>query len=287
MIVVTGATGQLGSLVVEELLKLAPPGGIGVSVRDPSKASRLANRGVRVRHGDFTRPETLADAFQGATQILMVSSNAAAYGGDTKAQHRSAIDAARAAGAERVVYTSHMGVSATSAFPPMHDHAATEAMLRESGLTWTALRNGFYAESAPLYFGDALSSGVLKAPGDGKVSWAAHTDLAAAAARVLMNPGQFNGPTPPLVGAEALDFADMARLLSDLTGTSISRQVVSDEDTVAGLTASKMPPAVVQIVIGFYRAARAGEFIAQDSTLAELIQRQTASMREVLAATAL
>jgi len=92
-------------------------------------AGALTALGVRVRHGDFEDPKSLQHAYEGATQLLMVSSNAGASGGDPRAQHRTAIDAARHVGARRIVYTSHMAASATSAFPPMHDHAATEAML--------------------------------------------------------------------------------------------------------------------------------------------------------------
>ncbi len=161
MIIVTGATGQLGRAIVESLVERVPASQVGASVRDPAKASALAALGVRVRRGDFDDPASLAHAFEGATQVLIVSSNASAYGGDPLAQHRSAIEAARAAGARRIVYTSHMAASSASLFPPMLDHVATEEMLRESGLAWTALRNGFYASSGMMFIGDALKTGAL------------------------------------------------------------------------------------------------------------------------------
>ncbi len=194
MIIVTGATGNLGHAIVEKLVGRIPAKQVGVSVRDPAKATRLKALGVRVRHGDFDKPESLRLAFEGAAQVLMVSSNAAAYGGNPLAQHRSAIEAARAAGARRIVYTSHMGASDTSAFPPMRDHYATEDILRQSGLAWTALRNGFYASSGFSMMGDAFKTGIVDAPVDGKVSWTAHADLAEAAAIILANEGRYNGP---------------------------------------------------------------------------------------------
>ncbi len=132
MIIVTGASGQLGRAIVEKLVERVPVSQVGASVRDPEKASTLA--ALRVRRGDFADPASLSDAFEGATQVLIVSSNASAYGGDPLAQHRAAIEAARAAGAGRVVYTSHMAASSASLFPPMLDHAATEEMLSQSGL---------------------------------------------------------------------------------------------------------------------------------------------------------
>ena len=162
MIIVTGASGQLGHAIVEKLAGLVPAGGIGASVRDPSRAQDLAALGVRVRQGDFEDPASLTHAFEGATQVLMVSSNAASRGGDALAQHRVAIAAAREAGARRIVYTSHMAASPNSAFRPMHDHAATEAMLARSGLAWTALRNGFYAASGLAIMAEAFKTGLFE-----------------------------------------------------------------------------------------------------------------------------
>lgn len=283
MIIVTGATGELGSLIVERLLDLIPAERIGASVRDPDKASDLTKRGVRVRRGDFAEPDSLAGAFEEATQLLIVSSNARVYGGDTLAQHRAAIDAARAAGARRIVYISHMAAGPSSAFPPMHDHAATEDMLRTSGVAWTALRNGFYAESVPMYLGDAASTGALEAPEDGKVAWTAHADLAAAAARILADEGRFDGPTPPLTAREALDFGDIAKILTGLTGHRVERRTIADSALENRLAARGLPPAVIAITLGMYRAARADEFAAATPTLASLLGREPATLRQVLA----
>lgn len=223
---------------------------IGVSVRDPSKANDLAARGVRVRRGDFGDSASLADAFEGVKQVLIVSSNAAAGGGDPLAQHRNAIRAAKAAGARRIVYTSHMGASANSAFPPMRGHAATEAM--------------------------------LAAPADGKVSWTAHADLAAGAARILGHEGRFDGPTPPLTAGEALDLADIAAVLSKQTGRVIERRIVADDGHSARLAGFGLPRPAVDITLGLFRASRAHEFEAVDPTLAMLLSRQPTAMRDLL-----
>ena len=283
MIIVTGATGTLGHFIVEALLARLPADQIGASVRDPAKADAIAQRGVRVRHGNFAEPASLASAFEGASQLLLVSSNARAYGGDALAQHRAAIDAAKAAGARRIVYTSHMGASASSAFAPMHDHAATEAMLRDSGIAWTALRNGFYASSLAMMIGDAAKSGVLSAPRDGKVAWTAHRDLGAAAAAVLAEEGRFEGPTPPLTAAAALDLADIAAVLADLHARPIARQIISDDEQAARMAARGVPPTAIAITLGLYRAARDGEFAAVDPTLATLLGRAPTTVRETLA----
>ncbi|WP_224366413.1 SDR family oxidoreductase [Hyalangium versicolor] len=283
MIVVTGATGQLGRLIVEKLVTRVPVDRVAVSVRDVQKAQDLAARGVRVRRGDFADPKSLAHAFEGASQVLMISSNAAATGGDTLAQHRSAIDAARSAGARRIVYTSHMAASHSSEFPPMLHHAATEQMLGESGLAWTALRNGFYAASAMLLLGKGLQTGVFEAPPDGKISWTTHAELAEAAAVILANEGQYNGPTPPLTAAQALDFGELCDSVSSVLGRPLRRSIVSEDEMRAKLTASGMPAYAVAVSLGLYRASRNGEFAAVDPTLRKLLGRAPTSMREVIA----
>jgi uncharacterized protein YbjT (DUF2867 family) len=282
MIVVTGATGQLGGAIVRALVQRVPVSEVGASARDPEKAAGLSALGVRVRKGDFSEPESLAHAFEGATQVLLISSNAAAFGGDALAQHQSAIIAARAAGARRIVYTSHMAASAASAFPPARDHAATEEMLRASGLAWTSLRDGFHAASAAWMLGEALKTGTHAAPEDGKVCWTAHADLAQAAAAILADEGRFDGPTPALTGNELLDFADLTQLASSLLGRPIQRKTLTNAEFESKLGASSAPPGVAAISLGFYRASQSGEFARIDPTLEQLIGRRPTSMRELL-----
>lgn len=283
MIVITGATGQLGRLLVEQLVRRVPARQVGASVRDLGKAAALEALGVRVRQGDFNDPASLRHSFEGAEQVLIVSSNARAQGGDSLAQHRSAIDAARAVGARRIAYTSHMGASARSAFPPMLDHAATEDMLRLSGLAWTALRHGFYAASGIARMEEALKTGVLEAPADGKVSWAAHADLAEAAAIIMAHEGRYDGPTPPLTGAEALDLADLAGIASALLQRPVHRHTIGNEDLRAKIVARGAPGPAVDIALGLYTASRNGEFAQVDPTLERLLGRRPMAMRDLLA----
>ncbi len=284
MIVVTGASGQLGHAIVEALATRMPATEIGASVRDPGRVADLAALGVRVRRGDFADPPSLADAFEGAAQVLMVSSNVASRGGDARAQHRDAIAAARAAGVQRIVYTSQMAASPRSAFPPMLDHAATEAMLADAGMAWTALRNGFYASSGIALMRDWRETGAIEAPADGKVAWTAHADLAEAAAAILARPGRFDGPTPPLTASEALDLEDMAAVACDLRGAPVTRTVISDATARARMTARGLPEPVIGIALGLYEAARGGEFAMLDPALERLLGRRPTPFRDVLAA---
>ncbi|HYQ29967.1 MAG TPA: NAD(P)H-binding protein, partial [Polyangiaceae bacterium] len=242
MIAITGATGKLGGAVVKALLEKAPGTHLVASAREPEKAQALAALGVEVRHGDFSLPETLGAAFRGATQVLLISSNAAAYGGNPLEQHHAAIEAAKKAGVKRVLYTSHMAASASSLFPPMLTHAKTEAMLAASGMRWTALRNGFYASSALDFIGDGLKAGRITLPADGKVVWTSHADLAVGSAAVLAQEGSFDGPLP-LTASVALDMSDIARTASQVLGREVQREVLSDEAFEEQLKSQGVPSA--------------------------------------------
>jgi NAD(P)H dehydrogenase (quinone) len=280
MIVITGATGQLGSLIVGSLLGRVPAEGVGVSVRDPSRAADLAERGVRVRRGDFSEPSSLADAFEGARQVLIVSANE--LGGKAVDAHISAIDAARAVGAERILYTSHQDASVDSLFAPMRDHAATEGYLAQAGTPFTSLRNGFYATTIPFLLGQALTTGEILAPADGPVSWTTPPDLAEAAAIILADPGRFDGPTPPLTAPEVFDLQGVADILTKLTGRTIRRTVVGDDEWATGLAAHGAPEALTTMMLGMFRAARRGEFSATDPTLGDLLGRPVTPLSSFL-----
>jgi uncharacterized protein YbjT (DUF2867 family) len=280
MIIVTGATGHLGRSVVEQLLTRVPAHQVGVSVRDPGKAQALAAHGVRVRHGDFTDAASLAHAFEGATQVLIVSVDK--MGDEAVKQHRAAIEAAVAAGARRILYTSHMGASAASRFEACRDHAVDEEALRTCGVPFTSLRNGFNAASAAQFVSHAVASGTLALPADGPVCWTAHADLAGAAAAILADEGRFDGPTPSLTAGQALDFDEIAAIAAEITGRPIKRVTVSDDDFRTQLTATGVPAAVAEQLLGIFAASRAGEFATADPTLADLLGREPTPLTAVL-----
>ncbi|MEY2930845.1 MAG: hypothetical protein RL033_1594 [Pseudomonadota bacterium] len=283
MIIVTGASGQLGRRIVEKLLARVSPEQVGVTLRDVRNARELGKLGVRVRQADYADPSSLAPAWQGASQLLLVSSNADAYGGDALAQHRSAIAAAKSAGVRRVIYTSQMAADPASVFQPARVHAATEAMLASSGLRWTSLRNGFYAASALAILKPALANGTLDILADGKIAWTSHDDLAEAAAAVLADEGRFEGPTPVLTAGETLGFSDLCTIASELLGRPIRSQLISEETFRASLQKFEVPATRVEIFISLYRASQRGEFDKTDPTLAQLIGRAPKTMRAILA----
>ncbi|MFF0119657.1 NmrA family NAD(P)-binding protein [Micromonospora arida] len=282
MIVVTGATGQLGSQIVDRLLDRLSPEAVGVSVRDADRAAGLAERGVRVRAGDFTDPATLGHAFEGADKVLIVS--AAIRGPGAFVANRAAIDAARAAGASRILYTSHQAASRDSLFAAQPTHAATEEHLAGLGVPFTSLRNGFYASTLSFSIGTALETGQLVAPADGPVSWTAHADLAEAAAVALTEDGVLDGVTAPLTASEMLDLEAVAAILSDITGRTVERVVADDDQWRAAAIERGMPAAAADFTLGIYRAAREKEFAVTDPTLETVIGHRPTPVRTVLEA---
>ncbi|GAA2812042.1 SDR family oxidoreductase [Kitasatospora aburaviensis] len=280
MIIVTGATGKLGRRTVERLLERVPADRVGVSVRDPRKAQDLADRGVRVRQGSFDDPDSLVHAFEEAEQLLLVSLDRT--GEECVNGHRTAIDAAVKAEVGRILYTSQTGAAHDSRFQACRDHARTEELLHATGLPWTALRNGFYAASALQFLESARHTGDIALPADGPVAWTGHDDLAEAIAAIILDEGRFEGPTPPLTGAAALDFSAVTEIASQATGRPFTRTVVPDDAFREQALAHGAPAPIADLILSIFAAARDGEFAAVDPTLAELIGREPATFRTQL-----
>jgi NAD(P)H dehydrogenase (quinone) len=280
MIVITGATGALNGATVEHLLKRVPADQIGVSVRDTAKAQHFADRGVRVRRGSYEDPAALLNSFEGADQVLLVSSS------DPHADSVSllsvGIDTAVAAGARRILYTSHQHTGLDSPFLPARHHAATEALLAGSGVAWTSLRNGFYAHSLDWVLGPWRETGVIATPAEGPVSWTERADEAEAAAVILAGERHFDGPVT-LTASAAVTFDDIAGIAAELTGRDIRRVVVDDENWVAEQVAQGTPEPMARFMLGFYQAAREGRFADVDPLLGELLGRQPRTVRDLLA----
>lgn len=285
MIVVTGATGHLGNAVAESLLRRVAAERIVASVREPDKASSLAARGVDVRMGNFDDPDRLAATFAGAEQVLIVSVDK--LGDEALRLHRNAIEAARDAGVRRILYTSHMGARVGSPFAPADQHAGTEAQLANSGLAFTSLRHGFYAESCLYMIEDGLKASELRVPEDGPVSWTARDDLADADAAILAGNGQWDGITAPLTAPQALTMAELAVLASNVTGREVRHVTVSDDKWRDGKISAGMPAIYADMLLGTFRAARRGDFAATDPALETVLGRPPRTMRDVLVASGL
>ncbi|GAA4265322.1 NAD(P)H-binding protein [Frondihabitans peucedani] len=285
MIVVTGAGGRLGGAVLTELLERIEPSDLGVSTTRPEEFGELAERGVRVRRGSFDDPASLRESFAGADRLLVVS--APRQGSEAVDAHRTAIDAARDAGVGRLFYTSHVGADSLSAFPPTVTHAATEVLLAESGVPFTSLRNGFYADTPLRLLQGAAETGELRVPVDAPVSWTQHRDLAPGIASLLVDES-VTDPAINLTAEAAFDLDTLADIASEALGRRISVTHLGDDEYRAELTAAGTPALGVTMMLGIFRASRQRHLGIVDPALARLIGRPTTSLvdtiRETLAA---
>jgi NAD(P)H dehydrogenase (quinone) len=282
-IIVTGASGALNGATVDHLLDHVPAEEVVVAVRDPAKAQRFADRGVEVRRGDYADPNSLPAAFDGADQLLLVSSSDPQA--DAVSLHRAAIDAAVTAGVGRILYTSHQGAAPDTPFGPGRDHAATEQLLSESGVAWTSLRNGFYAHSLNWLLGLWRETGLITVPTDGPVSWTAREDAAEAAAIVLASDGAYDGPVT-LTANTAPTFENIAAIASELTGRDIGFEAIGDDSWVGVQVAAGRQEFIARFMLGMYQAAHEGFFAGVDPLLGELLGRDPQTVRDLLGASA-
>jgi NAD(P)H dehydrogenase (quinone) len=279
MIVITGATGQLGRLVITELLKSVPSGQIVAAVRSPEKAADLAALGLQVRQADYDRPDTLVRAFQGAGKVLLISSNEL---GKRLPQHRAAIDAARAAGVPFLAYTSLLQAD-HSPLSLAAEHKATEAHLAASGLPHVVLRNGWYTENYTASIGAALQHGAfLGCAGEGRIASAARADYAAAAARVLTLDGQA-GKVYELAGDEAYTLAQFAAEISRRAGRAIPYRDLPESEYKAILQGAGLPEPVAALFAESDTGARKGGLYDGGQALSRLIGRPTTPMATTVA----
>ncbi|CAM4132709.1 SDR family oxidoreductase [Paracidovorax anthurii] len=271
MIVVTGASGQLGRLVIEELLRSVPAGGIVAAVRDPAKVADFAARGVVVRRADYADAASWDAALQGARKLLLISGNEI---GQRTAQHRTVIDAARRAGVPLLAYTSVLRAD-RSLLGLAREHHETEQLLQASGVPHVLLRNGWYTENYLAGVGPALQHGALfGSAGEGRIASAARADYAAAAAAVLTQDGQA-GRVYELAGDSAYTLADLAAELSRAAGKAIPYRDLPEADYAKALEGAGLPGPFAAILAQSDAAAAQGALFDEGRQLSQLIGRPT------------
>jgi NAD(P)H dehydrogenase (quinone) len=280
MIVVTGATGKLGSLVVEGLLKKVSAREIAVAVRSPEKANALVVRGVEIRPADYSRPETLAKAFAGAEKVLLVSSSEV---GRRVPQHLAVIDAAKGAGVRLLAYTGVLHGEA-SRLALAAEHQATEAALRASGLAWVFLRNGWYVENYAEHLGPALENGALVgSAGSGRIAAAARADYAEAAVAVLTGIGH-EKKAYELAGDHPFTMAELAEEVSRQVGKTIVYTDLPPEQYKAILTGADVPGPYADLLVDSDLGIARGELDDASGDLRRLIGRPTTPLADAVAA---
>ncbi|MEU5215483.1 NAD(P)H-binding protein [Streptomyces sp. NPDC020807] len=287
-IVVTGATGQLGRLVIDALLDAVPAERLAAVVRDKEKAADLADRGVELRIADYSRPETLAGAFEAGDRVLLISGSEV---GQRVPQHAAVIDAAKAAGVAQLAYTGVLGGDAAD-FSLADEHKETERLILASGLPYTLLRNGWYSENYTANLAPVLAHGaVVSNAGEGRIASASRADYAAAAAAVVAGPlDEHLGKAYELSGDTAWSFAEYAAEVAAQSGREVVHSAVSAEAHLAILTGAGVPAVFAEILVDVDRAAEHGALALRTGDLSRLIGRPTTpiaeSIKEALAATA-
>ncbi|MGW0698796.1 SDR family oxidoreductase [Streptomyces sp. NPDC002867] len=279
-IVVTGATGALGRLVVDELLATVPADRIAAVVRDKEKAADLAARGVELRIADYSEPATLDGAFRARDRVLLISGSEV---GRRVAQHAAVIEAAKAAGVAQLAYTGVLG-GPDADFDLAAEHKATEQLVLDSGLPYTFLRNGWYTENYTCNLGPVLEHGtVVGSAGDGRIASATRADYAAAAAAVLTGEGHL-GAAYELSGDDAWSLAEYAAELSRQTGRTITYTEVPAETHLGILTGAGVPEPFARILVDVDRAIGRGLLARTTGDLARLAGRPTTPLAETVAA---
>jgi NAD(P)H dehydrogenase (quinone) len=294
-IIVTGASGKLGRCVTQQLLELLPPTELILTTRNPHALAELAARGVRVRYANFDEPETLADAFAGGDELLLISTLSV---GRRAQQHRNAIEAAVNRGVRHIVYTSSSGARRDNPAIVIPDHLDTEDSLKSSGVAYTILRDALYIEVLLTDIGPrALASGKwVGSAAEGLIPFVAKSDCVECAVKVLTTAGH-EGKTYELTGPELLSYRQTAALMSEVSGLPLEYVVISDDEMIDMLVAVGVPreyreglytPGVgtssAEDIVSYERGIRGGYFALKSDDVEHLLGRPPRSVRQVFEA---
>ncbi|NRG26847.1 SDR family oxidoreductase [Bacillus circulans] len=268
-LLVTGATGKLGSKIVNVLLAKVPADQLAVSVRNPEKAEVLRAKGIDVRHGDFDQPETLATAFKGIDRLLIISAD-----GDTETrirQHNNAVDAAKNAGVSFIAYTSIANAQESTNFLA-EVHKATEIAIQKTGIPYSFLRNNWYLENE-LSTIQGVQAGApwVTSAGSGKVGWALQQDYAEAAAEVLAGEGHEN--TIYELSGKPLSQEEIAAAVSQVIGKEVPVQHVDDSKYAEIMTQAGIPDFVVPMLVAIQKDIREGTLDIESNDFEKLLGR--------------
>ena len=276
MIAITGATGQLGRLVVNKLKEKVAASDIVALARSTAKAADL---GVAAREADYDKPETLESALSGVDTLLLISSSEV---GKRATQHHNVIAAAKKSGVKRIVYTSLLHAD-TSPLNLAEEHLATETELKASGILFTILRNGWYTENYTASIPGALAGGAfLGSAGQGKISSATRADFAEAAVAVLTTEGH-DGKTYELAGDEDWTLSDLAAEISRQTGKEIPYKNLAEEEYAAVLVGFGIPEGFARMIAGWDVGASKGALLDDGRGLSKLTGRPTTTLANAVA----
>jgi NAD(P)H dehydrogenase (quinone) len=276
-ILVTAASGQLGRLTIEALLKRIPASRIVAGMRDPSRGADLKTRGVTVVAADYNKPATLDAALKGIDRVLLISSSEL---GQRVEQHRNVIDAAKRAGATLIAYTSVLRAD-TSKLSVAVEHLPTEQLMRASGVPFVLLRNGWYTENYTAAIPAAIAhNALISSAKDGRIASAARADYAEAAAVVLTSAKDQSGKVYELAGDEAYTLEAFAAEISKQTGKTVPYVRVTEADFKATMLGAGLPPEIAELIATSNTAAADGALFDDGRALSKLIGRPTTPFAE-------
>lgn len=277
-IAITGATGQLGQLVIQHLLKQTQAENIVALVRNVEKAEHLKAKRIDVRHFDYDSPATLVPALQGIDKILLISANEV---GRRTPQHKAVIDAAIEAKVPYIAYTSLLRAD-TSPLGLAQEHRETEQLIRESGLSYTFLRNNWYNENYLAGLAHNIETGILYgAAQDSLISAAPRTDYAEAAANVLLSENHEN-KTYELASSTAFTLETLAKTISKVSNKTVAYTNLSTEDYKQGLLQASLPEGLVDVIVEADIEAQNGAMLSDSKDLETLLNRPTTSLEETI-----
>ena len=279
-IAITGATGQLGNLVIEQLLQLTAAQNIVALVRKIDKAEHFKVQGIEPREFDYDHPETLVPALSGIDKLLLISANEI---GRRTPQHQAVIDAAKVAGVPYLAYTSLLRAD-TSPLGLAQEHRETEKLIQDSGITYTFLRNNWYSENYLAGVAHTIEIGTLfGAAKDGRISSASRIDYAEAAAKVLTSTGHEN-KTYELAGSESFSLSDLATFIGQAVNKDIIYQNLSAEEYTQGLTQAGLPAGLVDVIVDADIQTIQGAMYSDSKDLEQLIGHKTTSIQDAIKA---
>ena len=275
-IAITGATGQLGKLIIEALLKEIDASNIIALVRDENKAKDFENKGIELRPFDYDLPETLVPALQGVDKLLLISANEV---GRRTPQHKAVVDAAIEAHVPYIAYTSLLRAN-TNLLALAKEHRETESLIQQSGLQYTFLRNNWYNENYISNIQQVVEHGVLYGSAlDSKISSASRQDYAEAAAKVLTSKGHEN-KIYEFAGSSSFTLSDLATYLTQASGKPVAYQNISPEDYLEALISVGLPDGLAQVIVDADVQALNGTLYSESKDLENILGRQTTSIKD-------
>lgn len=280
-LLITGATGQLGSQIVSELTSTYPISQLSVLARTIEKGLPFTEKGITVKIGNYQDPSSLVEAMQGINSVLLISSSDF---NDRIGQHKNVIDAAKAAGVQHIFYTgvAIKDIETSPLKPLLGDHFETEEYIKQSGLTYTFLRNSLYVDVVPMFIGaNTIETGVFFPAGEGKVAFANRKDLAKAIAKIVAK-SEHENKIFNLTGSQSHSFSEIASYLSELSGKEVPYISPSSADFENALKGFGLPEPIITMSVLFAAGIKNNDFEEVDNDLKVIIDQEPTSLKAFL-----